>query len=231
MALFGFGKKKENAPASPFEGLGAEMMPAPVDRVVNLQQQGLSNDQIIAALQREGFSLNKIMDALNQAYSPPPAPAPMQSADYVPGPSEYPLPAPQMPQQQMQQMPQMQQQQYGYAPAQASTESFEEIAESIVEEKWKDISKEVAKTGEWKELIVSRLDRLEQSVADIKSDVDTLHKAIISKIGEYDKSLIDVGTELKAMEKVFQKVLPGLTENVSELSRITSKVKAARKRK
>jgi len=228
MALFGFGKKKEAAPASPFEGLGAEMMPAPVDRVVNLQQQGLSNDQIIAALQREGFSLNKIMDALTQASSPPPAPAPMQSADYVPGPSEYPLPAPQM--QQAQQMP-MQQQQYGYAPAQASTESFEEIAESIVEEKWKDVSKEVAKTAEWKEAIVSRLDRLEQSVADIKGDVDTLHKAIISKIGEYDKSLIDVGTELKAMEKVFQKVLPGLTENVSELSRITSKVKAARKRK
>jgi len=224
MALFGFGKKKENAPASPFEGLGAEMMPAPVDRVVNLQQQGLSNDQIIAALQREGFSLNKIMDALTQASSPPPAPAPMQVPEYAQAPADYPAP-------QMQQMPAMQQQQYGYAPAQASTESFEEIAESIVEEKWKDVSKEVAKTGEWKELIISRLDRLEQSVADIKSDVDTLHKAIISKIGEYDKSLIDVGTELKAMEKVFQKVLPGLTENVSELSRITSKVKAARKKK
>ncbi len=229
MALFGFGKKKEAASGSPFEGLGAEMMPAPVDRVIGMQQQGLSNDQIIAALQREGFPLNKIMDALTQASSPPPAPAPMQSADYVPGPSEYPLPAPQM--QQMQQMPAMQQQQYGYAPAQASTESFEEIAESIVEEKWKDVSKEVAKTTEFKELITSRLDRLEQSVNDIKGDVDTLHKAIISKIGEYDKSLIDVGTELKAMEKVFQKVLPGLTENVSELSRITSKVKAARKKR
>jgi len=199
-------------------------MPAPVDRVVNLQQQGLSNDQIIAALQREGFSLNKIMDALTQASSPPPAPAPMQAPQYAPAPADYPAP-------QMQQMPAMQQQQYGYAPAQAETESFEEIAESIVEEKWKDVSKEVAKTGEWKEAIVSRLDRLEQSVIDIKTDIDSLHKAIISKVGEYDKSLIDVGTELKAMEKVFQKVLPGLTENVSELSRITSKVKASRKKK
>jgi DNA-binding transcriptional MerR regulator len=227
MALFGFGKKKENAPASPFEGLGAEMMPAPVDRVVNLQQQGLSNDQIIAALQREGFPLNKIMDAMTQASSPPPAPAPMQQPQYNQAPDDYP--APQM--QQMPQMPAMQQQQYGYAPAQNNTESFEEIAEAIVEEKWKDVSKEVAKTGEWKEAIVSRLDRLEQSVTDIKADIDSLHKAIISKVGEYDKSLIDVGTELKAMEKVFQKVLPGLTENVSELSRITSKVKAARKKK
>jgi DNA-binding transcriptional MerR regulator len=227
MALFGFGKKKENTQLSPFEGISGEMMPLPVDRVINMQQQGYANDQIVAALQREGFPLSKIMDAIRQASAPPAAPAPVPTADFISGPSEYPLPAPN----QMQQMPQTQQQaQYSY-PAPAATESVEELVESIVEEKWKDVSKEVAKTAEWKEVIASRLDKLEQSIADLKGDVDNLHKAIISKVGEYDKSLIDVGTELKAMEKVFQKVLPGLTENVSELSRITSKVKAARKRK
>jgi len=228
MALFGFGKKKENVPLSPFEGISGEMMPLPVDRVINMQQQGYSNDQIVAALQREGFPLSKIMDALHQASAPPAAPAQVPTADFISGPSEYPLPAAQMQQQQMQ--PMQQQPQYGYS-APAATESVEELVESIVEEKWKDVSKEVAKTAEWKEVIASRLDKLEQSIADLKGDVDNLHKAIISKVGEYDKSLIDVGTELKAMEKVFQKVLPGLTENVSELSRITSKVKAARKKK
>jgi hypothetical protein len=56
-------------------------------------------------------------------------------------------------------------------------------------------------------------------------DLEGLHKAIVARIGEYDKSLLDVGTEIKAMEKVFQKVLPDLTGSVQELSKITKDMK------
>jgi hypothetical protein len=45
---------------------------------------------------------------------------------------------------------------------------------------------------------------------------------------DYDKNLLDVGTEIKAMEKVFQKVLPELTSSVQELGRITKTAKAAK---
>ena len=69
------------------------------------------------------------------------------------------------------------------------------------------------------------MDKVEQSVVDVKADLDGLHKAIVSRIGEYDKTLMDVGTEIKAMEKVFQKVLPELTGNIQELSRITKTAK------
>ena len=48
---------------------------------------------------------------------------------------------------------------------------------------------------------------------------------MLEKVGEYDKHIGDVGTEVKALEKVFQKVLPGFIENVSELSRITEEMK------
>ena len=65
----------------------------------------------------------------------------------------------------------------------------------------------------------------------MKSDLDNLHKAIVSKIGEYDKNLLDVGTEIKAMEKVFQKVLPELTSSVQELGRITKTAKAKKVKK
>ena len=50
----------------------------------------------------------------------------------------------------------------------------------------------------------------------------------MSKIADYDKNLLSVGTEIKAME-VFQKVLPTLTENVGELSRITKEIKIQKK--
>ena len=70
----------------------------------------------------------------------------------------------------------------------------------------------------------------EQELEDLKGDVENLHKAIVAKIGEYDKNLLDVGTEIKAMEKVFQKVLPELTGSVSELSRITKGIKTKKKK-
>ncbi|HSU72960.1 MAG TPA: hypothetical protein VLJ21_03875 [Candidatus Binatia bacterium] len=193
MALFDFLNKKKPAPAEPF----APPMAAPTDQVISMQQQGLTNNQIVQALQRQGYDTGAIMDAMQQVG------AKHDVEPYVPE-EMPPAPAP-------------------------STQHFEEIAEHIVDEKWQEFTKEMSKMSEWKDTVNSRLDRLEQSMNDAKADLDNLHKAIISKIGEYDKNLLDVGTEIKAMEKVFQKVLPTLTENVSELARVTKNVKSAKK--
>lgn len=105
----------------------------------------------------------------------------------------------------------------------------EQLVEQIIEEKWRDLQKDLAKTTEWRDSMGSRMDKLEQSVQDLKQDLEGLHKAIVSRVGEYDKTLMDVGTEIKAMEKVFQQVLPELTGNIQELSRITKNVKGSEK--
>ena len=94
------------------------------------------------------------------------------------------------------------------------------LIEQIIEEKWHDLQKDIARINEWKEAISSRMDKTEQAVADMKADLEGLHKAIVARIGEYDKTLLDVGTEIKAMEKVFTKVLPEMTSSVQELGRI-----------
>jgi hypothetical protein len=73
--------------------------------------------------------------------------------------------------------------------------------------------------------------KLEQQFQDLKADFQSLHKALIGKVNEYDQNILNVGTEIKAMEKVFQKILPTFTENVSELSRITGKVRKVHKKK
>ena len=67
----------------------------------------------------------------------------------------------------------------------------------------------------------STIAALQQQFADLKDNFDRLHQAVVGKIGEYDKHILDVASEIKAMEKVFSKVLPTFTENVNELSRIT----------
>ncbi len=100
-----------------------------------------------------------------------------------------------------------------------------EIAEAIIDEKWQELVENVNKIVEWKDNTESRIDKLEQKMDDLQNSFDKLHEGVLGKISEYDKGIVDLGTEIKALEKVFQKILPGFMENVHELSRITQRMK------
>ena len=106
------------------------------------------------------------------------------------------------------------------APA-ADKEQIEEIAEAIVEEKWREKEKEIIKIIEWKEEVTAYLTQFKQQIEDLKSSFESLHKGMLGKISEYDENLTNVGTEIKAMEKVFSKVLPSLTDSVNKMQRIS----------
>ena len=214
MALFGFGKKKEEQPpAEPYGG-------TPTELVIQMRQQGLSNNQIVQTLQKQGYSSSQIFDAMSQAdikgiveQAPAPAPplGPMpRTRMQVPAPAPQPAPAPPV-------MP---------APApETPRERIEEIAETIIDEKWEELMKNVEKIVTWKDATESRITRIEESIADLKKSFDELHRGILGKISEYDKGIRNVGTDIKAMQEVFKKVLPQFTENVSELGRITKTIK------
>ncbi len=114
------------------------------------------------------------------------------------------------------------------APSEASV-SNEELIEAIIDEKWNELVKDISKIIDWKVAAEGRLSAMEQEVKDLKDSFDKLHQAVVGKVGEYDQHILDVGAELKAMEKVFAKVLPVFTENVSELTRITGDLKSLKK--
>jgi hypothetical protein len=218
MALFGLGKKKDAGAQPPMAGQ-AMGQPLPIDKVMGMRQQGLSNNQIIQALQRDGYSSTQVFDALNQAD--------MQATG---APLAYPeqqyQPQPGMPPEQM--MPQEQMpydQGYPQPFAGGERERIEEMAETIIDEKWDELLKNINKITEWRDKTDARISKFEQEMKDLKDDFDKLHKALIGKISEYDQNILNVGTEIKAMERVFQKILPTFTENVSELSRITRNIK------
>lgn len=105
------------------------------------------------------------------------------------------------------------------------TEEIERLVESIISERWEELRKELGKFVEWKDAVSARVDRIETTISDLKTDLSNLHKAILGKIADYDKALLDVGTEIKAMEKVFSQVLPEFTSSVQELSRIAKATK------
>ena len=84
-------------------------------------------------------------------------------------------------------------------------ERIEEVAEAIIDEKWDELVKNINKIIEWKNKSEAKISSLEQQFKDLKNDFDKLHQAVIGKIGEYDQNILNVGTEIKVMEKVFQK--------------------------
>jgi hypothetical protein len=213
MPLFGFGNKAPPPQAPP-------QMPStpPTDRVIAMRQQGLSNNQIIQSLQTQGFDANLIFDALNQAD--------LKSGVEGTGgkPDEFGTDTMQNPMQ----FPPMEstREPVGPPPMEMAADSgsmdrIEEIAEAIIDEKWNEIVKSINKIIDWKERTESQMTKLDQQITDLRSDFDNLTKGVLGKIGDYDQNLTNIGTEIKAMEQVFQKVLPTLTESVHTLDRLT----------
>ncbi len=286
MGLFDFGKKKEEPLRQPR---------VPVDEVLRMRGRGLSNNQIVQALQRNGYQSHQIFDALSQ--SDLRVPAAMQGMQGLPGQrqqqpmqgmqamrgaqGESPAPGapgapgalgmppdlppigegnegmeneanitgPQNPEElpgfgEEGLMPEGNQgseggegfgaaappQSYGSYGGHDVSAKVEEISEAIIEEKWQDLMKDFNKLVEWKSSVEQRMSVLEQRFSDMKSAFDNLQKGVINKVSDYDKSVRDVGSEMKALEQVFQKIIPTLTENVNELSRITKGMKTAPKK-
>jgi hypothetical protein len=238
MALFG--KKKERYPGTPPEAPARPGEGIPTALVIQMRSQGISNNQIVQSLQREGYSSSQIFDAMSQAdikgiveqpeegmpaeAGPAPAmppPMPEQGQPFAPAPARkkpFLVPPPEMPP-------------VSESPGAVSKEDVEEIAETIIDEKWEELMKSVDKIIAWKETIEQRFAKIEQKSKDLKEEFDALHKGVLGKIEDYDKSIKDVGTDIKAMEEVFKKTLPTFTENIHELSRLTRHIKSKKKKK
>jgi hypothetical protein len=205
----------------------------PMDQVAAMKQQGYSNNQIIQTLQRDGYTSTQIFDAISQAelsMSQPGAdfsgisPQTQQLGQQLP--PMQPMQPVQQQMSSMQQMPQMQS-----MPMTSLQSSPEELIEAIIDEKWNDLVKDINRVIEWKQKADAKLSAMDQQLNDMQLQFDKLHQAIIGKVGDYDKNILEVGTQLQAMEKVFGKVLPTFIDNVNELSVITQRIRVDRSSK
>jgi hypothetical protein len=213
MAFITIGKKGAPKPEAAPGGA------IPIDRVAQMKQQGLSDNQIIQTLQRDGFSSQQIFDAMSQAeikgtvagpapmppgQAPPPGPMPPPQ---MPPPGPAPMGAP-----------------IGMPPEDILRDKIEEVVEGIIDEKWQELIDQVNKVIEWKEASEKNIAQIEQKFEDLHREFDKVHSALLERIETGQKAMQEVGTDVKAMSLVFQKALPGFVENVSELSRITEKM-------
>ena len=190
-----------------------------IDEVVSMINKGMTSDQIVQELVSKGMTPQQAMALVNQAEvtvgsssEQQPQQASLQFAPQS-GPPPTSMPPPPG----------------GNVMINPQTEQIEEVAEAIISEKWKELVKDFNRLETSRSQIEGRLDKLEVAQEDLKNQFDKLHTALLGKIGEYDQSVVNLEAEIKAMEKIFQKILPAFTDDVAELSQIVGKLKQDKK--
>ncbi len=104
-------------------------------------------------------------------------------------------------------------------------EMIDETVEKIIDDKWEKLLNSVEKVVTWKEKAELDMNTLRSGISEIQESFSILEKKLTNKISSYDSGLLDVNSEIKALEKVFQKITPTLINNVNELSSIAKSIK------
>ncbi|MEM1988590.1 MAG: hypothetical protein QXR30_02325 [Candidatus Woesearchaeota archaeon] len=104
-------------------------------------------------------------------------------------------------------------------------EYIENTTEALIEEKWTEIEKMVEEMNKWKAEINQKIIEMDTKIKDLKENFKNLQDSVVGKIGEYDDHLIKLSSNVKAVEKVFQKIIPTFVDNVNQLNSIVEKLK------
>ena len=131
---------------------------APVSEVLQLRQQGLTDDIIVEELSQRGYQQQQINEAIAQADASP------SESDSGYGMPSSPGAMPMMPQEMPSSQPSSQEDMSNVY------ERMEEIAESLIDEKWDDLIAEVKKIIEWKNKTEEKQSKLQNDVDKLKDD-------------------------------------------------------------
>ena len=123
---------------------------------------------------------------------------------------------------------------YGSAPQnygggqQIDMDRVHEIIEAIVSEKWEEVMGSVGNLAVWKEKVNNDITSIKQELVRLEERFEQLQGAVIGRVKDYDEGMKGIHTEMKALEKVFERILEPLTSNIKELNRITQDLKKSK---
>lgn len=203
-----------------------------VEKAGELQNQGFSDAQIYESLKKDGFTSVQIDDAINQSkLGSPPQEAEIEEAP-EPGLRPSLLNNPQnsgnFTSTQFRNYSSFGQELQDNTSSQnprGGLDEVEALIESIIEEKWKNSMQRFGNLDIWKEKMKTDVASVKQELIRLEHRFDNIEKAILGKISQYDKNIVNIGNEMKVLEQVFQKIITPLTTNIKELARITKELK------
>jgi len=179
-----------------------------------------------------------VYDAINQGrIQPPPVPVnPLDELDQFEAPSQNEAPAPsfnapsndvEVPEPPSYSAPSYNAPsfQQSFQQPQVSSDYVQKIIEEVIEEKWDDMISKIGDIRLWRDKTDGEITAIKQEILRTQNHFANLQKAVLGKVSEYNENIININTEMKSLEKVFEKILQPMTENIKELSRITSTLK------
>ncbi len=106
--------------------------------------------------------------------------------------------------------------------------SLHQVAESIINERWDDFLGSVGNITMWKERTERDVVSVKQELVRMQQRFNQIEAALLGKVTDYEQDIKKVHTEMRALEKVFERILEPLVSNVKELGKVTEELKKIR---
>lgn len=108
-------------------------------------------------------------------------------------------------------------------------ERIHSIIESVISEKFDELTSNLGDLSAWKEKVNNDIISIKQEVLRVTERFENLQNAVLGRVSEYDEGVRNIHTEMKALEKVLEKIMEPLITNVRELGKITEDLKKRKK--
>ena len=186
----------------------------------------MSNEEISRRLELKGYNIQQISDAINQAQIKQGVEGELPDLQEAPAEDELNIPLPDQAEDTGAGEGTVAQQQYAMPPQPAmSYEEMQALVEQIIEEKWRDMMRDVGDIALFKVRVGDDLEAVKQEILRTQKRLEDLQVAVLGKVRDYGQSIQSLSGDIKALENVFSRILEPLTSNVKELSRITEDLK------
>ncbi len=170
-----------------------------VEEVISLQEQGYTDEEIVAYLQERGLSPNEIEQALNQSK--------IKIAVSNQGEDEYTYQSDQAQQGDEQQYPEQSQQYYQPQQEYPPAETISEIVDQLLAEKLKKINESISTLIDFKISIETKMTDINSRLKKVEDQIDNIKDSVIGKIGSYGRQIETVNKEVEAMQESFGKMV------------------------
>src|SRR3989344_3111335 len=199
----------------------------PIGLALKFRQQGMANPQIISQLESQGYNPQQIAESLNQLGIKSSIEKGSASQSMQPSLLDEDMPIPTPPQQESQQS--VPQSRIEYVPSSMEFSNdqsdIQALIESIIEERMQKYSDNLTEFEIWKSRVNDDIISIKQEILRVSGRLDNMQQVVIGRVDEYSKSVGDVTSEIKALEKVFQNIVNPLTSNIKELASLTKELK------
>ncbi len=118
-----------------------------------------------------------------------------------------------------------------YGAVEQSSDMVSEIANQLITEKLSKTNETVNTLIEFKSLLTSKVEKIDDRLKQIESIIDQLQMSLLRKANQQEQNVQDIKTEMQAMQSSFGKMLNPLTDTIRDMKSAKPKAKKKTTRK